>query len=81
MSTISLNKHIIDLAVQNPGLPPIEATSLIFSTRLNLSIPQIAKKAGVSSQAAYVDIRGGKKCPRFRKQVENDLGFIPWDSQ
>lgn len=76
MSTI--NKHIGELANNNKNLPPVEATALIFSATLKLSIPQLATRAGVSSQAAYVDIRGGKPCPRFRNKIQEVLGFVPW---
>ena len=78
MSTV--NNHLIKLALDNKNLPPIESVGLIIKTTLNLSIPQLAKKAGVSSQAAYTDIKGGKKCPRFRKKTKTVLGYIPWDS-
>jgi len=74
----TINKYIIKLAINNKNLPLIESIGLIIKTSLDLSISQLAKKAGVSPQAAYADIKGGKKCPRFRKKIKEVLGYIPW---
>lgn len=76
-SRIPWRKLLIDSLLDTPELPPIESLNLLLAIKNKGSIPDFSKQAGVSSQAIYQDVKGGKKCPKFRtafQKVFNGVG-------
>jgi len=71
-------KLIINTLLDTSEIPPVESFNLFLALKGKPSIPKYSKEIGVSPQAIYNDIGGGKKCPRFRNAFKKAFGDDPW---
>jgi len=69
-----LIKEIINADSQ---LPLTNSVNLLLALK-QTSVPKLAMAAGISRQAAYLDIKGIKPSPRFRKTITKIFGCVPW---
>lgn len=82
MSTNSTFEKLLikSIKMRSLPLPLLESVNLFFALN-GTSTRDLARRAGVSCQAAYSDIKGIKPCPRFRAEVENVTGIVPWKNE